>query len=174
MELLDLMLKRRSIRAYKDEKIEDDKLDKIIKAGMLAPSSRNGHAGEMILVRDKEVLKALADIKPGSAAMIAGADCAVVVIGNREKTDVWMEDSAIIMTQMHLMATDQGVGSCWVQCRGRKHADGRTCDQVARDLLAYPEAYELESILALGMPAEEKPAYDPDHIKGNQVHWDKF
>ena len=59
MTLLDVMLKRRSIRKYTDDKISDEDLNKILTAGLLAPTSRNRKPCEFIVVKDKDTLKKL-------------------------------------------------------------------------------------------------------------------
>ena len=46
--------------------------------------------------------------------MLAGASVAIVVIADPEKTDVWTEDCSIVMSNMHNMAHDLGLGSCWI------------------------------------------------------------
>ena len=61
--------------------------------------------------------------------MLAGADSAVVVIADPEKTDVWTEDCSIAMAYMHLAADSLGLGSCWIQgppekCSGRQNDRG--------------------------------------------------
>ena len=58
MELNDVMLKRRSVRQYTDEPIHADKLEQILKAGLIAPTSMNRKPCEFIVVQDKAMLKA--------------------------------------------------------------------------------------------------------------------
>lgn len=56
--------------------------------------------------------------------MLADADAAIIVIGDTEKSDAWIEDCSIAMILMQLEATELGIGSCWVQCRGRTTPQG--------------------------------------------------
>ena len=154
--ILQAMQQRRSVRRYTDEKIPEDKMNKILQAGILAPSSRAFYAWKAIVVEDKETLEKLAACKDMGAEMLAGAAAAIVVLGDRGKSDVWVEDASIVMTYMHLMATEQNLGSCWIQCRLRKkNEDGaeKTCDDKLREILGYGEDFEAEAILSLGFPA---------------------
>ena len=155
--LLMAMQQRRSIRKYTDEKIPEEKMNKILQAAILAPSSRAFYAWKAIVVEDRETLKKLVACKDIGAEMLEGAAAAIVVLGDREKSDVWVEDASIVMTYMHLMATDQNLGSCWIQCRLRKKTeDGeeRSCDDVLREILGYDDRFEAEAILSLGFMAE--------------------
>lgn len=69
MELLKIMKNRRSIRKYTDEKIPLDKLNMIVQAGLLAPSSKNIRPVEFVVVEDMETLKKLSKRKLTGAGM---------------------------------------------------------------------------------------------------------
>ena len=62
--MLKVFLERRSIRKYKDEKIEIEKINQILAAGKVAPSGRKRKPWEFIVVENKEVLKKLSRVKP--------------------------------------------------------------------------------------------------------------
>ena len=123
MALIDTILKRKSIRKYTDDTIPEDKLNKILQAGLLAPTSRNIKPCEIYIVKDKDVLKKLAGAKKAGAGMLTGCNAAVVVLADSEKADTWIEDSSIAMSFMMLMAEEQGIGNCWVQI----HMRSRMC-----------------------------------------------
>ena len=110
MSLLEIMQSRRSVRKYTDEKISEENMTAIIQAGLLSASSKGKRPWELIVVRDKGMLKKMADCRDGAANMLAGADAAVVVIADENATDVWTEDCSIVMSNMHLMADSLGVG----------------------------------------------------------------
>ena len=174
MELLDIMQVRRSVRNYTDEPIPEEKLALILKAGLLSPSGRNIKPWEFILVRDKNMLRKLADCRPVGSGILAGANAAIVVLGDTTATDVWTEDCSIAMTQMHLMADCLGVGSCWVQGRLRPSPDGRTAEAVVKELLEVPEKYSLEAILCLGMPKKHPEAHTLEDLPMEKVHSEVF
>ena len=174
MELLEIMQARRSVRNYTGQAIPEEKLDLILKAGLLAPSGRNIRPWEFILVRDKEMLQKLASCRPAGSGILAGADAAIVVLGDTTATDVWTEDCSIAMAQMHLMADCIGVGSCWVQGRLRPSPDGRTAEEVVKELLAVPEKYALEAILCLGMTEKHPEAHRLEELPTEKVHLEMF
>ena len=174
MELLEIMQARRSVRKYTGETIPKEKLDLILKAGLLSPSGRNIKPWEFILVRDKDMLKKLANCRPAGSGILAGADAAIVVLGDTTATDVWTEDCSIAMAQMHLMADCLGVGSCWVQGRLRPSPDGQTAEAVVKELLKVPEKYALEAILCLGMPEKHPKAHKLEELPMEKVHSEIF
>lgn len=174
MDLLEVMQNRRSVRRYTQERITEEKLEAIVQAGLLSPSSRSLYPWDCIVVRNKETLELLSRCRVGGAAkMLAGADCAIVVIADPNKADTWIEDSSIAMANMHLMADHVGVGSCWIQGRLRSAGEEST-DAYVRRLLNYPESYELEAILSLGMP-EAKPQPRPlQDLATERIHQEAF
>lgn len=173
MTFFELARRRRSVRLYSESPVREEDLDRILKAGLLAPSSRNIRPVELIAVRDRDTLEALSRCKTAGSAMLAGASCAVVVLGDTLRSDVWIEDASIVMTYMQLQAVDLGIGSCWVQCRLRSGGDA-TCEEKIRALLKIPAHYAVEAVLSLGMPAQiPEPAEDPD-LTSPPVHRESF
>lgn len=174
MDLLEIMKHRRSVRKYTGEKIEEEKLQQILTAALLAPSGRAIRPWEFVVVRDKETLTKLSKAREHGAEMLAGADCAVVVFGDESKTDVWTEDCCNAMAHMYLMASAQGVGCCWIQGRLRKTPEGILTEDYVRGLLDVPSQYRLEAIMSLGMPAETPAPYDVDKLPYEKIHSEKF
>lgn len=174
MDLLEIMKHRRSVRKYTGEKIEEEKLQQILTAALLAPSGRAMRPWEFVVVRDKETLTKLSKAREHGAEMLAGADCAVVVFGDESKTDVWIEDCCNAMAHMYLMASSLGVGCCWIQGRLRKTPEGILTEDYVRDLLDVPAQYRLEAIMSLGMPAETPVPYDVDKLPYEKIHSEKF
>ena len=73
---------RRSIREYSDKEVEEEKITKVIKSGMQAPGSRLGaEPWEFLVIRNKEVLGKIGEIKP----RVAGCNVAIVLIANTER-----------------------------------------------------------------------------------------
>ncbi len=174
MDLLEIMKHRRSVRKYTGEKIEEEKLQQILTAALLAPSGRAIRPWEFVVVRDKETLTKLSKAREHGAEMLAGADCAVIVFGDESKTDVWTEDCCNAMAHMYLMASSLGVGCCWIQGRLRKTPEGILTEDYVRGLLDVPSQYRLEAIMSLGMPAETPAPYDLDKLPFEKIHSEKF
>ena len=171
MDLYDVILKRRSIRSYSAEEIPEEKLNRIIAAGLLAPTSRNRKPCEFYVIRDKAMLKSLSEVKPAGGAMLKDCAAAVVVAGDSDKADTWIEDSSIALSYMQLTATDIGVGSCWCQIRLRGSRSGSDAESCVRGLLSAPDNYRIVGILALGMPENMPDPHSPGDADRSKVHY---
>ena len=174
MDLLEIMRNRRSVRKYTGERIDDEKIEKVLQAGMLSASSKGRRPWEFIVVRSKETLEKMAHSRVAGAAMLKGADTAIAVIADPEKCDVWVEDCSIVMANMHLMADSLGIGSCWIQGRLREAPDGRSTEDYVRECLGFPGTYRLEAILSLGIPEKHPIKRHTDQLPMEKVHLEKF
>lgn len=174
MELIQIMKNRRSIRKYTDDKIPADKLNLILQAGLLAPSSKNIRPVEFVVTEEKETLKKLAKSKLAGAGMLSDASCAVVVIGDTRKADAWIEDCSLAMGYMLLMAENLGIAACWVQERLRKTLLGKDAGTYVKELLKIPDYYEVEAILSLGIPQKAEEPRVWNETEQNKIHWERF
>ena len=174
MEILEIFKNRRSVRQYTGDEIPAEKLEKVLKAGLTSASGRAKRPWEFIVVKDKNTLQTMQNCRAAGAKMLAEADCAIVVIADPDKTDVWVEDSSIAMANMHLAADALGLGSCWIQGRLRDSADGISTETFLRNLLHFPSSYRLEAILSLGVPASHPAAYEDKDLPMEKIHYEKF
>lgn len=168
MSLYDLITSRRSIRQFKREPIPKDILKKLVNAARLAPSAANLQPLEFIVVDDegirKEIFSCLrwaayiapeGNPKPGQEPVAY-----VVVLVNRNIRDRGFErDAGAAIENLILAAWEKGIGSCWVISidRSRVH-----------EILGIPDEYSIDSIVALGYPAEMPLLED---IKDSIKYW---
>lgn len=175
MDMLKTILHRRSVRQYSAETIPEDKLNAVLYAGLSAASSKNRRPWEFIVVRDKALLNKLADCRPGAGNLLNKCSAAIVVAADSDLVDVWVEDCASAMTQMHLMADAIGLGSCWLQVRLRYTPDGsRQAQAVVRELLHIPDKYSIMGILTLGMLVDHPGAHTVEELPLNKIHYEHF
>lgn len=174
MELLDMMLHRRSVRQYIPGEIPEEDLLKILQAGLLSASSKAIRPWELIVVRNPETLQVLSGCRTAPVKMLQEGACAIAVVADAAKIDVWVEDCSIVMNNMHLMADALGYGSCWVQCRLREAIDGRSTEEYVRDILHFPESHHLEAILALGVIDTHPAPRTLDKLRMDKVHYETF
>lgn len=172
-DLLNLLMKRRTIRIFKDENVKKDLIQNIIKAGMLAPSSKNKKPVEFIIVEDKDMLLKLKECKAKGNIGLNTAPCAIVVIGDSEKSDVWIEDAAIAATYVQLEAENLGLGTVWIQMRKRFSKDGDSENEVKK-LLKIPEQYGVLCIIAVGYKNESMRPYIEGDIDFSKVKYERF
>ncbi len=171
--MVELLQERRSIRRYTGEAVPEESLKQILQAGLLSPSGHNAKPWEFVVVKDRETLDKLSQCREGSAEMLKGAYCAIAVLGDEEKTDVWTEDCSAAMMNMHLTASSLGVGSCWIQGRLRT-VNGKSTEAVVKEILGFSDHYRLEAILSLGMPTVHPEARKLEDLPMERIHWEKF
>lgn len=174
MELMNLLLKRRSVRNYTGDPVPREKLEAILEAGLSSASGRNRKPWELVVVSDRDILEKLSHCRTGAARMLEKAGCAILVFADPEKTDVWTEDCSIVMSNMHLMAASLGLGSCWIQGRLREAENGQTADAYCRNLLQVPDGYALEAILSVGVPLEHPEPHRAEELAAEKVHYETW
>ena len=166
MEFDDVLLKRRSVRKFRDEEVTKDQLNKILQAGLLAPTSRNRKPCNFLIVTNKDILKELSKVKEHGASFLADANKAIVVIANTLQAD-----SSIALSFMHLKASDIGVGSCWIQIHLRKSSDGEDAEKLVRDIVKIDDYFRIVGILALGIPDGEVKPHTLEDIDKGKIHF---
>ena len=170
----DLALRRRSIRRYTDEPISADDVKLILEAGLLAPTSKSSRSWQFVCVDDPDMLTRLADCKPMGAAPIARCKLAIVVAGNPELSDPWVEDASIAAAFMQLQAEDLGLGSCWIQVRGRFTSEGIPSEEYVQEQLGMPGELPVVCILTFGDKDEVRREVDPSKLLWERVHIGKW
>ena len=166
----DLIEQRRSIRRFTQEPIEQRQIEMLAEAALRAPSSRGLNPWEFVFVTDRRLLTQLAAAKPHGSSFLSGAALGVVVCGNPQVSDVWVEDTAIASIFLHLAAASLGLGSCWIQIRKRKHTDEVSSESYVADLLQIPAHLRVESVIAVGHPAESRPSHPRETLQKEKVH----
>lgn len=103
-----------------------------------------------------------------------GAPLAIVVIGDPQQNDCWVEDGSIAAISMQLQAEELGLGTCWVQMRGRGLSDGTSAGNIIRGILGMPDNYDVLCVLAVGHKADERKPQNEERLKWENVHINKF
>ena len=171
---LSLVQKRRSIRQYLDKPVESEKIDRLIEAALRAPSSRGFNPWEFIVVTDGVLLEKLSQAKPHGASFLKDASLGIVVCADPEKCDVWIEDASIASIYIHLAAESMKLGSCWIQIRKRMHDQKKSAEQYIRELLNVPDKLNIESMVAIGYPAEIKSPHPKEDLQYDKVHYNVY
>lgn len=172
--MYDLLKQRRSIRKFKKDAVEKEKLDTLLKSALLSPSSRAKRPWEFIAVTDKELLQKLSQSKKHGSQFLADAPLGIVVIADAEECDVWTEDASIASTIIQLTAQSLGLGSCWIQIRRRYLTDEIKSGDYIKEILNIPSKYGIECIIAIGYPDETKRAYEEEELLYSKLHYDRF
>lgn len=172
--MLDLLKKRRSIRKFKQKPIEKEKIEALKKALLLAPSSRNIKPLEFIFLDDKEILNDISKCKPHGATFLKDAALGVVVLGDKSKSDVWVEDASIASIIVQLEAEALELGSCWIQIRNRNYDENKMAEDYIKEKLNIKENFKVECIIAIGYKDEIKNPINEENLDFGKIYINKF
>lgn len=163
--LYKLILKRRSIRKFKQRKIKKSLLKKIVNSARLAPSAGNLQFLEYLVIDKRPLLNKIfphlrwAGYLGGKGAPQKGEEPSayiVVLINKRRSKNPDLRDVGASCENILLSSLCFGLGSCWLASIERR---------VLRRILKIPSFYEIDSVIALGYPAQSSRAVDSNEIK---------
>jgi nitroreductase len=152
MPFLDLIKQRYSVRAYKPDPVEDDKLRQVLEAVRWAPSACNRQPYQLIVIDTVKQAEGLRQIYHRSwfysQAPLVIAMCGLTEEAwrRRDGQNYQYVDAAIAMDHLILAATELGLGTCWVAAFDV---------QAARRVLGLPLNVEPVAFTPLGYPADE-------------------
>ena len=147
MEFFDAVVKRTSIRKYRQERIEPAVLEKIVDAGRRAPTARAVEPWRFVVVTEKEKLAELSRLAPNGAFVKEAAAAIIVFCAD---TKYYLEDGCAATENILLAAAACGLGACWIAGDKKDYAG-----EVAA-LFGAAQDLKLISIVSLGYAAEEK------------------
>lgn len=174
--MIELLKTRRSIRKYKEQKIEPEKIEKLKQAALLSPTSKNKKGWEFIFVENKETLKKLSEVKPHGGKMLEKAALGIVVAVDETNNDVWIEDASVAAACIHLAVHDMELGSCWVQIRNRMldYDKNISSEKLVKEILNIPDSLNVVCIISIGYADEVKPEYDIEKLDFSKIHVEEY
>ena len=145
------ILKRRSIRAYTTAPLVDTQVQALLQAAMAAPSANDVRPWAFVVVRDPARRRALAETHQWSQ-MCAEAPAVIVVLGDPQASDHWIEDCSAATENLLLAAAWLDLGAVWVAVYPRPEREAHV-----RQVLNIPDRLRVLCLLPIGQPAEQKP-----------------
>ncbi|UCD84451.1 MAG: nitroreductase family protein [Deltaproteobacteria bacterium] len=171
MELMEAIMRRRSIRSYRSDEVSEELLNKILEAARWAPSWANTQCWEFIIVKDKQTKEKLAETLPPpnpARGALSTAPIVIVACGRKGKAgfykgtvttvkgDWFMFDVALAMQNLTLAAHSLGLGTVHV---------GLFDSQKAEEILGVPDEVEVVEMTPLGFPDKESKAPPRKELK---------
>ena len=156
----ELIKARRSMRKFTEEELTQEQVVTLMKAALMAPTSKRSNAWQFIVVDEKDKLKELSYCKEQASQFIADAALAVVVVADPLASDGWSED--------------MGLGSCWVQVRERFTASGMPSGEYVHEVLDIPLQLQVLSVIAIGHKGMERKPFNEDNLQWEKIHINKY
>lgn len=174
MEYKELIAKRRSTRRFTSEEVSVEVLSEIVQEAFYAPSAKNTRTSRFLVVRDRETLQKISQMRDFGALPVAQAGAAVVVMSDASECDMWKENCSISATYILLSAVEHGLAGCWIQVDGRhtRHDDPQSslAQDYLEEFLEIPHGCKVECVIALGY-ADYTPKPLPEHDDSKSVIW---
>ena len=152
MEYAELIAMRYSVRAYRPEPVEDEKLQAILNAARLAPTAANRQPLQLIVMhtagRENEIGKIYRRPWFVQAPLVIGV-CAIssqAWVRESDRFNARLIDAAIVADHLILAATNLGLGTCWIAAFNVG---------AARSVLQLPDEAEPVIFTPLGYPADQ-------------------
>ena len=168
---IENIMTRTSIRKYKDQPVEQEKIDIMLKAAMAAPTAANLQPWHFIVIDDKNTLKLLSGQQPNNAPLM------IAVCGDTNKTtmpdgkgklpDFWVQDVSAATENLLLAAHAQGLGAVWT---GVYPVMERVAE--VANVLNCPENIIPLAVVRIGYP-DESPE-PKDKFKQENISYNKF
>ncbi|WP_283606547.1 nitroreductase family protein [Faecalispora anaeroviscerum] len=161
---------RRSVRKFKDQAVEPEKIEKLLRAAMQAPSAANQQPWEFIVIQDKERLAQVAQASP-YAKPAAGSAATFVLLADENKLKIptaWEQDMSTAAENMLLEAVHLDLGGVWFGVA--------TADFVAenvRQLFELPKNIRPFALISVGYPDGQKNEF-VDRYQAERVHYEKW
>lgn len=150
-QVLDVIRKRRTVRAFTDEEVSDEQVETILQMAMYAPTYMNRQPWHFVVVRDKELQKSLGETL-GVRPYIQQASAVIAVYGDPNISNTWDLDGCAAIENMLIAATALGLGSAWAGSPGNLAWD--EAEELMKVALKVPSGFRALSLVCLGHPAK--------------------
>ncbi len=168
-DFLSLSKKRRSVRSYKKQQIDEKVLERILDAARMAPSARNSQNWKFIVVKDQKRKEELTAATKGQSFI---NQAPVIIAGVGLESDKVMScdvptyavDLGIAMEHIALAAADEGLGSCWI---------GAFFQDKVKEVLNISDTAKVVALMPIGYPADSPKEKERKSLE-EVVSYDKF
>jgi nitroreductase len=168
--MLGAIKKRRSIRKFKKREVEQKKLDEILRAAMFSPSGMHLRPWQFIVVKEQGLKDKLA-----KATLWSGfaRNAPVVLVIGANGMPLWVEDCSIAAEAVYLEATNQGLGTCFIQITGSKTLL-KDSEEYVRKVINAPKWLRVLCLMPIGYPDEEKEEHGEEEFDRKKIHLEKW
>ena len=166
---MEAIFNRTSIRKYKEKPVEKEKIEKLLRAAMQAPSAVNEQPWEFIVIENKETLNKLSGMSPYSK-MVAKSAVTFIIVANKDKlkvADAWQQDLGAATENLLLEATYLGLGAVWLGT-----AVSEENMNFVKKLFKLPENIIPYAVVPVGYPDQNSTVVD--RFNEDSVHYENF
>jgi nitroreductase len=162
---------RRSVRKYKDIKVEKEKTEKLLRAAMQAPSAGNQQPWEFIVVESKATLEKLSNMSQYSK-LIKDAPLAFVLLGNEERMrfpENWEQDMGAATQNLLLQAVELDLGAVWMSAWPLEDRINHI-----KDMFKLSDNLRPYAVVTVGYPEDTQGNKFVDRFDKTRVHYENY
>lgn len=162
---------RRSVRQFTDQKVEENKVLQLLKAGMQAPSAMNQQSHHFVVITDKETQIELSAFKQGGK-LVSDGNVTIVICGNEQSMKspvMWQQDLGAAAQNISLEAVNLGLGSVWLGCAPHEDRMSKVIE-----VLNLPEHIKPFAVLSIGYPLNDDANKFVDRFNESKITYGKF
>ncbi|MDD5255393.1 MAG: nitroreductase family protein [Candidatus Omnitrophica bacterium] len=166
---MDEIFKRRSVRRFAQKEVPDAQIQKILEAGMSAPSAGNEQPWQFVVIKKRQTLDELSEASP-YARTLKGAPAGILVLGDlslERHKGYWVQDCSACVQNMLLEAVSLGLGAVWL---GIYPLEERIA--YIKQQFALPEQIVPFAIVPVGYPLDEMAP--SNRYNGSRVHYESW
>jgi len=170
--ILDAIRRRRTIRHYTEQDVNDDQIHTLLTAGMSAPSMFNRRPWHFVVIRDPATKATIAEQLRLNRS-VAHAPVLIGVLANVGRSPTWRLDLSGAVENILLTATGLGLGAAWINTLDVTLSDEASI--ALQEALVIPEHFQLFAFVSVGHPAEERPAHETiPYFASTRIHYDSW
>lgn len=165
---MNAIFTRRSVRAFSKKEVENEKVEKILRAAMQAPTAMCQQPWEFIVVKGERNLEELSKFNPYSSTL-KGANLGIVLLGNKDRMkcpEHWEQDMGAATQNILLEATELGLGTVWYGTA--PHKDRM---QYINNLYGLGENLWPYAVIAVGYPLHENANKFVDRFDESRIRY---
>ncbi len=162
---------RRSVRTFKDQVVEPEKIERILRAGMQAPSANNTQPWEFIVVKDEQTRAAIADLNMYAKAA-NNCDTCLVILADTSKvaegSTFWIQDLGACVENILLQTVEEDLGAVWL---GYYPKEERVAGM--QKIFNLPDHVIAYAVLAVGYPLHQGNKF-VDRFDASRIHYETY
>jgi nitroreductase len=140
---------------------------------MFSPTARGLRPWEFIVVTNNETRQQLSKTTP-YAGFAKEAPVIIIICYDMTKGKRFKEDCSICAENIYLEATNQGLGTCFIQIAEGTEGSVGEPETFVKNLLSIPEQYRVQCLMPIGYPEKQPEPHKDDEFEESRIHYEKF
>ncbi len=171
--LTDIIIKRRTVRSFKDKKVDRETLEKLLMYASMGPSNGNIHPVEFLIIDDKEKIEELSKMDSYSTAYLKECPCVIIFMADSVISKTWMEECAIVASYFQLLAEEEGLNTAWINVVRGSTSDKIPYSEYFEKNFGIKDPYKAMCLVPVGYKKHGTKNHEEFDVS-EKVHYNKF